>query len=56
LTENVGHPHLDKQINAVITLLRISDDWDDFLRFFARAFPPNEGLFSLPAPPKEANE
>lgn len=54
LTENVGHPHLDKQINSITTILRISDNWDEFLRFFGKAFPPNEGLFALPPPPVEA--
>lgn len=54
LTENVGHPHLEKQITSVTTLLRISDDWPEFLKHFSKAFPPNDGLFSLPPPPPEA--
>jgi hypothetical protein len=54
LTEDVGHPHLEKQITSVTTLLRISDNWDEFLKHFSKAFPPNEGLFSLPPPPAEA--
>ncbi len=54
LTESVGHPHLEKQITSVTTLLRISDDWDEFLKHFSRAFPPAEGLFQLPAAPADA--
>lgn len=50
LTKDVGHPHLDKQITSVTTLLRISDDWDEFLRHFNKAFPPNHGLFALEPP------
>ena len=54
LTENVGHPHLEKQIVAVTTLLSVSDDWRDFTRLFAKKFPPGPGdLFALPAPPDE---
>lgn len=56
LTKDVGEPHLDKQITSVTTLLRISDHWDEFLKHFGKAFPPNEGLFALPAPSKELAE
>jgi hypothetical protein len=56
LTEDVGHPHLEKQITAVTTLLRVSDDWADFSRHFSRAFPPSTGLFALPAPPSDADK
>ncbi len=30
LTEEVGHPHLERQITAVTTLMRASEDWDGF--------------------------
>jgi hypothetical protein len=54
LTTAVGHPHLEKQIVSVTTLLRISDDWSDFTRHFSKAFPPGpDDLFRLP-PPTEA--
>jgi hypothetical protein len=56
LTEHIGHPHLEKQITSVTTLLRISESWDEFLRYFAKAFPPNSGLFLLPAPPPQVAE
>lgn len=51
LTSDVGHPHLDKQIVAVTTLLSVSDDWAEFARLFTRKFPP--GPDDLFAPPPE---
>lgn len=39
LTEEVGHPHLERQIAATTTLMRASDNWPTFKRLFARAFP-----------------
>ena len=43
LTEDVGNPHLQKQLVAVITLMKVSPRWSDFMRMFARAFPePNQ--------------
>ncbi len=56
LTQDVGHPHLEKQITSVTTLLRISDDWPEFTKHFSRAFPPSTGLFGLPAPPAGADK
>ncbi|MFI4934330.1 MAG: P63C domain-containing protein [Caulobacterales bacterium] len=53
LTQKVGHPHLEKQIVSVTTLLRISDNWTDFTRHFSRAFPPANDLFALMPPPDE---
>jgi hypothetical protein len=54
LTEDVGDPHLQKQIVAVTTLLSVADDWSDFARLFCKRFPPGPGtLFSLPAPDDE---
>ncbi|ALN73521.1 P63C domain-containing protein [Aureimonas sp. AU20] len=37
LTEDVGHPHLQKQITATTTLMRASDSWPMFKRLFASA-------------------
>jgi hypothetical protein len=49
LTEDIGDPHLQKQITSVTTLLAVSDDWNDFTRLFCKRFPPGPGtLFSLP--------
>ncbi|WP_298289505.1 P63C domain-containing protein [Novosphingobium sp.] len=52
LTKEIGVPHLEKQIVAVSTLLRLADDGDrdGFLKNFAKLFPIREGLFSLPQP------
>lgn len=53
LTAEVGHPHLDKQILVVTTLLSISDSWEEFSKHFSRKFPPGpDDLFALPAPDK----
>lgn len=51
LTEEIGDPHLQKQIVSVTTLLTVSDDWNEFTRLFCKKFPPGPGdLFSLPPP------
>ncbi|BCH11915.1 hypothetical protein MesoLj131c_61730 [Mesorhizobium sp. 131-3-5] len=39
LTEDVGNPHLERQISATTVLMRASDDWPSFKRLFAKAFP-----------------
>ena len=53
LTSDVGHPHLDRQIISVTTLLSVSDDWSEFSRLFSKKFPPGPGdLFALPVPTK----
>jgi hypothetical protein len=53
LTEDIGDPHLQKQIVSVTTLLSVADDWSDFARLFCKKFPPGpDDLFSLP-PPEE---
>lgn len=56
LTNDIGHPHLDKQITAVTTLLSVSDDWTEFARLFAKKFPPGPGdLFASPPAKAENN-
>ena len=48
LTSDVGHPHLQNQLNAVTTLLRASpdSDWEFFERLVKRAYPtPQRELF-----------
>lgn len=39
LTDDIGNPHLEKQLVAVNTLLKIAPNWASFKRTFARAFP-----------------
>lgn len=40
LTADTGHPHLDKQISTVTTLMRIARNQAEFEDLFERAFPP----------------
>lgn len=37
LTEDVGHPHLQRQITATTTLMRASDTWATFKKLFSAA-------------------
>ncbi len=39
LTDDTGEPHLDKQITAVTTLMRVADNKDQFFKLFQKAFP-----------------
>lgn len=39
LTEDVGHPRLQEHLSAVIALMKISKNWDDFKRHLERALP-----------------
>jgi len=39
LTEDIGHPHLERHLVAVITLMRASKNWSQFKRLFLAAFP-----------------
>jgi hypothetical protein len=51
LTDDIGNPHLEKQIVAVTTLLSVSDNWAEFARLFSKRFPPGpDDLFALPPP------
>jgi len=53
LTPETGHPHLDKQIVAVTTLMRVAEDKPSFLRLFRRAFPKKGEQLDIAFPPKE---
>jgi hypothetical protein len=44
LTQDTGHPHLDKQLTQVITIMRLSKNWKDFIKKFNQLF----GQTSLP--------
>jgi hypothetical protein len=49
LTSDIGHPHLEKQIVSVTTLLSVSDSWAEFARLFSKKFRPGpDDLFALP--------
>ena len=56
LTPDTGHPHLDKQIVAVTTLLRISEDKEQFWRNFEKAFPKKGDQMYLEYPEPEPLE
>lgn len=43
LTKHTGNPHLDKQIVAVSTILRLADSKQDFETKFLRVYPPRSG-------------
>lgn len=38
LTLDIGEPHLEKQLVSIITLMRISDNWEDFMVNFNKAY------------------
>lgn len=42
LTDNIGHPHLEKHLLQVLVLLRVSESWEQFETLFHRVFPPTE--------------
>lgn len=44
LTIDVGHPHLNRQIISVVTLMNISKNWAEFLKFFKKKFDPQQEL------------
>ena len=48
LTNDIGNPHLEKQVAVVTTLMRISPNKRIFEKHFARAFPP-----AIPGPEKQ---
>lgn len=39
LSPDVGHPHLERHLLQLVALMRAAESWDQFLVFFARAFP-----------------
>jgi hypothetical protein len=51
LSEEIGNPHLEKQVLAVTTILRISRDWHEFVELFERSDPnaPHQGRLQLTA-------
>lgn len=49
LTADTGHPHLDKQLVQVITIMKLSKNWRDFVKKFNQLF----GQTSLDFPDQE---
>jgi hypothetical protein len=56
LTESTGNVHLDRQINAVITLMKISRNRAEFDEYFERAFPPPQQKLPLEIDVYEASK
>lgn len=56
LTPETGHPHLDKQIVAVTTLMRVADDKGGFERLFNKAFPKPGQQLEMSFPENEPDE
>jgi len=48
LTLDIGSPHLEKQLVAVTTLLKVSPNWPAFKRHFSRAFPNGPEQVEMP--------
>lgn len=48
LTEDIGHPALAQHLHAVMALMRISKDWDQFKRMLDEAFPKRGDTLKLP--------
>jgi hypothetical protein len=38
LTPEIGSPHLQNQLVSVITLMKISSNWDEFMRNFNKLY------------------
>ncbi len=47
LTEDIGNPHLQAQINSVIPLMQISDNWKQFLSHFNKMVDRRNGQTEL---------
>lgn len=59
LTMDIGNPHLEKQLISVITLMNVSNDWDDFIRLYNKKFGQQEiefGSSTIDIPHKEITE
>ena len=47
-TEDFGHPKLREQLAAVIAIMRLSTNWDNFVRNINKAFPRRGKNFEIP--------
>lgn len=48
LTTNIGYPKLREHLGSVVTLMKLSDDWDDFLHKLDRIHPRIGDTMPLP--------
>jgi hypothetical protein len=51
LTEDIGHPKLREHLASVVALMKISPDYDSFVKFLDVALPRLEANLELPLPP-----
>lgn len=47
LTPDTGHPHLSAQLNQVIAIMRISDNWQQFIYHFNKMVDRKNGVMEL---------
>ena len=47
LTADTGHPHLSAQLNQIIAVMRISDDWKEFIANFNKMVARKNGQLEL---------
>jgi hypothetical protein len=47
LTSDIGEPHLQSQLNSVITLLQVSNNWEEFIEAFNRLVDRRRGQLEL---------
>lgn len=53
LTEDVGHPRLREHLASVVTIMKLSSGWDDFMRKLDRIHPKWGENLRLPLPEQE---
>jgi hypothetical protein len=53
LTETIGHPHLEKHLLLLVTILRVAETWEQFETFFTTTFPTPTAPLALPEPEPE---
>lgn len=51
LTQNVGYPKLREHLGSVVTLMKLSEDWEDFTGKLDQLHPKNDGDQMLPLEP-----
>jgi hypothetical protein len=56
LTDNIGSPHLEKQIVKVVTLMQISRNWRAFKTFFAQAHRKENEPIQIDAFPEDEDQ
>lgn len=47
LTPDIGHPKLNSQIYEVVGIMKISDNWQDFISNFNRKLNREKGLLEI---------